>query len=50
MLSMHGNEEYGIFPRLLLSAALKKVKTWLGRRQKGKKDNEFNLDIKLRWV
>lgn len=52
LLRMHGKEEHAIFPSLLLSAAMKKVKTWLGRKQKGKKKKIMSSiwTFKLRWI
>ena len=43
MLSMHENDKFEIFPMFLLSAAMRRVKTWATKEGKKRKTMSSNL-------
>ena len=41
MLSMHENDKFEIFPMFLLSAAMRRVKTWATKEGKKRKKSDI---------
>lgn len=44
ILRMDGNDKFGIFPMFLLSAAMRRVKTWAAKEGKKRKTMSSNLE------